>query len=146
MFCVVAPKCSEFLILFNIVTDTLLLCLDSAKMKPDNQTVVTCLSATILNIAHVIKDELTRWTKDDNEYRISVLSKMCLLMSSLPLDRQESSGLSLVKVLQQLLPEGSRRKPLTAHEMNTVTTSIGSIQSSVVRQNLARQFLEMVHR
>lgn len=89
---------------------------------------------------------MNRWTKDDNEYKISVLSKMCQLVSAFPVTQQEEFGMPLVKVLQQLLPEGSRRHPLSAEEMNVVTASLATLQAADVRQTLSREFLEMIHR
>uniref|UniRef100_A0A1B6GEL3 Uncharacterized protein n=1 Tax=Cuerna arida TaxID=1464854 RepID=A0A1B6GEL3_9HEMI len=143
LFCVVTPKCSEFILLFHIVTDSMLLCLDSTKANPD-LAVLNCLKYAVLNLTDVVKHEITRWNKSDNAYRIGVLSKISQLVSSFPLNQQEEMGLTVVKVLQQLLPEGTRRQPLTEEEIDSTTTSIIMIQAGNVRKALARDFLQMI--
>ncbi|XP_046666488.1 uncharacterized protein LOC124358235 [Homalodisca vitripennis] len=143
LFCVATPKCSEFILLFNIVTDSMLLCLDSTKANPD-PAVLNCLKYAVLNLTDVVKNEVTRWNKSDNAYRIGVLSKMSQLIRSFSVSLQEEMGLTVVKVLQSLLPEGTRRQPLTEEEIEVTTTAIVTIRAGNVRKALARDFLQMI--
>lgn len=88
----------------------------------------------------MLQYEGNRWNENDNEYRVNVLKKMSQLVAAFPADQLEGFGLSLVKVLQQLLPEGSRRHPLTPEVANSVTASLAEM-----RQSLARDFLDMMN-